>query len=1183
MQTRQLSRTAQRLLLLLLPAAGLVCAARAPLLQSFYSAAEPAMSLRHCEGPKGNVYTTAPVWGETDFMWREEPAVNGSTDAAHVSLRVFNIPDTFLCASDRTGSAVVVSSPTAPLLCTFRKVAGLSDVGLVSFVNEGRYLTMATSLTGYCASWFVTGKFSAFDVQLSAFPASPQSATWIPVDTTIVSIKAGFYADERKIQWYYCSGSLVASSSLYDTAYDYNWVISKGLRASDPLAVSIRPLYHMDLYVCFNGTVATLSKPDGIEENCTFVVSKDPQGRQFGVFSLYNPRTRSYLALRDAADTDKCATAAVAHLLGSTDVGTDDRASWSFRRVLSPPILANVSATPPRVHKINARLGITLEEVNFGLEGGLHAQLIRNRDFEALGRGVLGDGAHASATPVATDMRPWTYNVTSGAAAVALQTSSPLYDTNPVHVAVSSTGPAEVQLDNPGFWGIACKPGSRYAGRVRAASTCSLAVSAFLRSPEGAVVSSQATKVVGAGTGWSLVEFALTGKAAAPTSHFVFEVKVAGECTVRLDSFSLVPADAVKGLFRRDLYDALAALKPSFLQFPWGSDLEGASEATRWHMAPTLGDADARPGHYNAARGFWSTDAFGLYEFLVLSEALGARPILSLFAGHINGTYPASSSPAGLNTLEFAMGSAATKYGALRGKMGHPQPFGVSEVQIGSGLETSTQDYARFFGPMLRAIAAAFPSVNITASAAPTSNNPCMGNRTYCTTWVERFEQFQAAMQQGQHRYDGYDRRLPMVAVTNAHMPTDAATADAAAAEGAWLVGTESNADVVSRYSLVPALRNDNWAQANVGLVAFDSAQAAPLPSYHVHRMVADTPCSWTLATTAPASVSAAACRTALGGVVFRAANWNAVPIAVTFALAGTTAAPASVVVTVLSGASPGSRSPQEVVPVTRVLPGSRRVTVVLPWFSFAVVQLVAALPMDNETASSSSAEPDACAEHTLCRTCLGDSRCGWCEDAQQCVAATGSGQPPPTCRLSDWRYDSCAPVGTGKDSINTAAIIGGCVGGGVFCIAVVVVALVVGLVCRGQRRKAAAPNIPIDTTSVNFVAASVDTVFETRLGPASSIAPGFPGTLSFSTSPVPPGSSGSSILMTQRVDLNVMPVSPELVLPSVSLAPVLPFGIIPPPADPLAAPLSSAAVCSSHTDGSAVSGEQQKQQDTAV
>ena len=43
-------------------------------------------------------------------------------------------------------------------------------------------------------------------------------------------------------------------------------------------------------------------------------------------------------------------------------------------------------------------------EINFGGEGGLHAELVRNRDFEALGRGNLGDTGSALFTSIVTSL-----------------------------------------------------------------------------------------------------------------------------------------------------------------------------------------------------------------------------------------------------------------------------------------------------------------------------------------------------------------------------------------------------------------------------------------------------------------------------------------------------------------------------------------------------------------------------------------------------------------------------------------------------------------------------------------------------------------------------------------------------------------------------------------------------------
>eukprot|EP00727_Mastigamoeba_balamuthi_P013668 m51a1_g8924 hypothetical protein (1166) ;mRNA; r:823489-827641 len=1124
----------QRIAVVLLPLLSICCSRPStPVLQSFFSAAESGLSLRHCSGPVGSVYATAPAWGDADFMWREEEAANGSSDKDHVSLRSFNFPDYFLCASDRSGAVLRIGNSTTDLsLCTFRKVAGLSDVGLASFVNEGRYLAVVSTLTGTCKTFFSSAR--AFDVQLVGFPATKESATWAPVDSTLVVIKPGLYSDKRSLTLHHCSGNVHAVAAISST-YDYIWTIEKGVD-NNTRAISIRSSANQDLFVCLDGSVARLSRPAGIEQKCSFVNRQDlafnPKLRNLGGFALYNELLGAYLMVPNRTDkSDTCTPTVLGLELAGINEheSTNAETAWAFFRRFELPVNVSLSATANSVRKISPFLhGITLDEANFGLDGGLYAQLIRNRDFETLGRGNLGDGQQIRSISVATDMRPWTSTTTQGTATVGLTTATHPFDTNPVALSVAATAAATVELKNPGYWGIAVAKGTSYKGSVRAKSSCAWSASAVLRDTTGDV-STTWTKSIAAGD-WAKVEFTLTGQKTSTSANFVFGVAVTSACTVWLDSFSLIPADAVLGLFRKDVYTALAALRPSFVQFPWGRSLEGTSADTRWSFGGTVGEADARPGHYSSAWGSWSTDGLGLHEFLLLAESLAAQPILSLFAGRV------------VHMIEYANGAATTTYGAMRKSNGHALPFDVREVQIGSGYDSSMADYARFFNPTLKAIAAAFPDINITASSAFTAMNPCLSNRTFCTTWTARFQQFQTVIISDAHKYDSTDRSLPLLSVVNSHQPADPPSVDAATAEGAFLIGMERNADTVAHYSLSPALRNNNAAQMNVALVAFDSAQTYLLPSYHVHRMVGEFPCTHTLESTMPSGRNAIACRTAEGDVVFRIANWGSNPLITALSVSSQSS---SVIISVVSGPGPTSYDPTDVGTSTRTVAGSQKVTVVVPWFSFAVVVFRNVLPMDNVTVpSSSSADP--CAAFTVCKTCLpgAGAQCGWCESLQRCIDAAVSSQCP-----SDWRFDTS----------NTAAIVGGAVGGGGFAIVVIAFVIVVVVITRRGhgKQKASVPNIPIDNLSVNFVAASTasTTLDLSGLG-TSGVAQAFPG-LSLSLNPAAGNSSGSSAT-PPRPDLDVLTsvngvvhFSTDLMaasIPSLAFSPGFPLSYVPPP-----------------------------------
>eukprot|EP00727_Mastigamoeba_balamuthi_P005649 m51a1_g1703 hypothetical protein (1095) ;mRNA; r:501058-510497 len=654
--------------------------------------------------------------------------------------------------------------------CTFRKVPGLSDVGMVSFINGGRYLSFGSTTGGSCGQWLSPPQ--AYDAQLKVEPSSPESATWALVPTTFVNLKTDYYFTSPSKFLYLCNGK-PSATAWWANSYDFIWVFEQGLNTSNPDTVSIRSTRNVDQYFCFDGTQASLKTASGNEGPCSFILGKDPttsKDKWMGGFGLY---TQDGKILQKAANvTINDCTKTDSYPIVNVTPANGPGSAWTVARI-SPAAAASVTASTTVAHAVSSQLhGISLEEVNFAGDGGLYAQLLRNRDFEALGRGNLGDGKAIKTAPDNSDMRPWSYRMVDENATVELSKASAPFAANPTVLAIETEEAAKLRLDNPGYWGIACTAASTFAGSFYAKSTCAATVVAYLRDPaSGAAATAKATRTVSAGN-WTRVDITLAGQSAVAAAHFAVEVSVPAACTVLLDSFSLFPGDAVKG---------------------------------------------------------------------------------------------------------------------------------------------------------------------------------------HCTTWNAQYEMFQGTMVANASNYNTYSRAGPRVSVTNSHNSWDSASADAAAGEGAWLIAMERNSDAISHYALAPALRNNNGAQRRVAMIGYDSAQTYLLPAYHVHRMAADTPCAAVLATTATDGTNGLACSTAAGDVVFRAANWSPKPLITTFQLTGTGALPTAVTATTVKGTVPGAYSPLEVVPETAALPVARKVSVVLPMYSFTVLKFEGVL--NAHPASSSHAQ----------------------------------------------------------------------------------------------------------------------------------------------------------------------------------------------------------------------------------
>ena len=332
-------------------------------------------------------------------------------------------------------------------------------------------------------------------------------------------------------------------------------------------------------------------------------------------------------------------------------------------------------------------------EINHGGEGGLYAEMIPNRDFETLGRGIIPSVHSKGSRPDTikdtpgldpreppankTDYRPWW--PTDEDVLLSIVNDAP-FPQNPHSIEVTTTSPAQ-GLSNPGYWGLSLRKGLRYTFNFYAKLTTAqtLSVGAQL-SCNG--IAQTVTWTPLSGAGWARY----SGNLTIPQDHGcedgVLSVLLSEAGTVRLDGVSLFPGDAVAGLFRSDIYALLERFAPPMIRLPGGTYIEGTGLRTRWNWKNTLGTALERPGHYNSIWGYWVTDGFGVYEMLALCKALKAAPLFVLFTGFsFNSSipYPAAGEYAeeAVKLLEYVNGDHNTHFGSLRAQHGIRDPLGI--------------------------------------------------------------------------------------------------------------------------------------------------------------------------------------------------------------------------------------------------------------------------------------------------------------------------------------------------------------------------------------------------------------------------------------------------------------------------------------------------------------------------
>jgi len=286
--------------------------------------------------------------------------------------------------------------------------------------------------------------------------------------------------------------------------------------------------------------------------------------------------------------------------------------------------------------------------------------------------------------------------------------------------------------------------------------------------------------------------------------------------------------------------EKLAAMHPQFLRFPGGNYLEGDHLADWYDWKKTIGPRVDRPGHPSPWR-YWSTDGFGLLEFLEWCEDLHMQPVLAVYAGyslmqeHVNpGPDLQPYVDAALDEIEYATGGPDTKWGAQRAADGHPAPFHIPYVEIGNEDEFDhSGSYEARYAQFAKAIKAKYPDFQLIATMPLKEIKPDVQDDHY---YVRATTFFQDAT-----HYDKTDRSGPKIFVgewaTREGTPTP--NMGAALGDAAWMTGLERNSDIVVMASYAPLLVNvsPGAMQWDTDLIGYDALRSYGSPSYYAQAM----------------------------------------------------------------------------------------------------------------------------------------------------------------------------------------------------------------------------------------------------------------------------------------------------------------------------------------------------------
>ena len=496
--------------------------------------------------------------------------------------------------------------------------------------------------------------------------------------------------------------------------------------------------------------------------------------------------------------------------------------------------------------------GLFFEDINYAADGGLYAELVKNRSFEFpqhfMGWKTFGK--------------------------VSLKDDGP-FERNPHYVRLAYAGHPHKQtgLDNEGFFGIGIKKGAEYRfsvwarvaeGETPAKIRVELADTKSMNEQQAFV----AADVTVDSKEWKKYQVILKPEVTNPKA--ILRIFLASRQTVDLEHISLFPVDTWQGHengLRKDLAQALADIKPGVFRFPGGCIVEGTDIASRYDWKKSVGMVENRPLNENRWQytfphrffpDYYQSYGLGFYEFFQLSEEIGAEPLPVLSCGlacqfqnpnmdaHVPLCDLDSYIQDALDLIEFANGAVDTPWGKVRADMGHPAPFNLKFIGIGN--EQWGKEYPEHLEPFVKAIRKKYPDIKIVGSSGPNSEGeqfdylwPEM-KRLKADLVDEHFYRPEAWFLSQGARYDNYDRKGPKVFAGEYACHGKGKKWNhfhASLLEAAFMTGLERNADVVHMATYAPLFAHVEGWQWRPDMIWFDNLNSVRTVSYYVQQLFA--------------------------------------------------------------------------------------------------------------------------------------------------------------------------------------------------------------------------------------------------------------------------------------------------------------------------------------------------------
>lgn len=503
--------------------------------------------------------------------------------------------------------------------------------------------------------------------------------------------------------------------------------------------------------------------------------------------------------------------------------------------------------------------GIFFEDINYAADGGLYAELIKNRSFE-----------------FPNHYAGWTISGN-----VTLKDDGP-FNKNPHYVRLAPSGHREkhTMIENEGFFGIGVKANEDYRFSVWARVPDGGTAKIWIDLVDNATMSDD-QKLGNAGlevSGKEWKKYTVNIKSKKTFGKAHLRVWGDSKVTTDLEHVSLFPVDTYKGHengMRKDLAESLEQLHPGVFRFPGGCIVEGTDLATRYQWKNTVGPVENRPlnenrWHYTFTHryfpDYFQSYGLGFFEYFQLSEEIGAEPLPVLNVGmscqyqndikdedkvHVPLDQLQPYIDDCIDLIDFANGDPAkNQWAKLRADMGHPEPFNLKYLGVGNE-QWDYKDNPAFTKRLkifVEAIRKVHPEIKLIGTTGPDSEGenfdrlqPRM-KEIGCDLYDEHFYRNEDWFLKSGNRYDNYDRSKKAPKVFAGEYACHGKGKkwnhfNAALMEAAFMTDLERNADVVEMATYAPLFAHVEGWQWRPDAIWYDNLRKFNSCSYYVQQL----------------------------------------------------------------------------------------------------------------------------------------------------------------------------------------------------------------------------------------------------------------------------------------------------------------------------------------------------------